>query len=250
MALTGSGQISFNDVRIEMSQSAKTDYAIGGWAWGYNNFWEGGNYAPINVLSTGSCTSYSVYLGFGGPTERSYTYIDCSGNLVYEAVYNGDTDYFTALSGSITSPPPLAITITDLGSVPRFSESNQLILSNLSMSAWYSYDHTLSIDTSVTGSLYQHADVGSGCYPSTMLIMDVGTTDTTYVINISGSGVGAGELIYVYYGKPWNNTGASGTGSITFITRSYDNPMSFNYDYTYNADSGSNLYFVMIGGCP
>jgi hypothetical protein len=184
MALTGSGQISFNDVRVEVSQSAKTDYAFGEWAWGYNNFWEGGNYAPINVLSSGS----------------------------------------------------------------RFSESSPLQLSNLSMSAWYSYDHTPSIGTGITGTLYQHADVTIQCYPSTMLIVNIGTSNTTYSINISGSGNG-GESIQVYYGKPWNNTGASGTGSATFITSSIFTS-SFNYNYTYNANSGSNLYFVMLGGCP
>jgi hypothetical protein len=250
MALTGSGQISFNDVRIEMSQSAKTPYEMGSWTWGYNYYWADGTYAPINVLSTGSCRSYSMYYGFVCPSGPfDYYYINCSGTTITGSIGSGETDYFNAISGSITGILPGCYTLTDLGSVPRFSESNPLNLSNLSMSAWYSYDHTLSIDTSVTGTLYQHADVSDQCFPSTMLIMDVGTTDTIYAINISGSFV-AGEEIYVYYGKPWNNTGASGTGSATFITKSYSSDMSFNYDYVYNASSGSNLYFVMTGGCP
>jgi hypothetical protein len=251
MALTGSGQISFNDVRIEMSQSAKTNYAFGGWAWGYNEDWVGGNYAPINVLSTGSefCRNYSLYLGFGGLPEYDYYYIDCGGVSVTQSINEGETDYFTAKSGSVNHPSP-ATTLTDLGATLRFSESNLLDLSNLSMSAWYSYDHTLSIGTDVTGTLYQHADISDQCYPSTMLIVDVGTTNATYNINISGSQLNS-EEIYVYYGKPWNTTGANGTGSATYITRSVGSGyMTFNYNYTYNASSGSNLYFVMLGLCP
>lgn len=186
MALPSSGQISFNDVRIEMSQSAKTDYALGEWAWGYNNFFAGGNYAPINVLSSGS----------------------------------------------------------------RFSLGNPLNLSNLSMSAWYNYNHTLSINTDVTGTLYQHADAVDYCYPSTMLIVNLGTSNATYNINISGSTDGYGDEVRVYYGKPWNNTGANGTGSATYITKSLGGYISFDYDYVYNASSGSNLYFVQLGACP
>jgi hypothetical protein len=187
MALTGSGQLSFNDVRIEMSQSAKTDYALSEWAWGYNEGWDGANYAPINVLSSGS----------------------------------------------------------------RFSESNPLNLSNLSMSAWYGYDHTPSINIDVTGTLYSHADFNDLCPASTMLIVNAGTSSTTLNINITGSNDGT-EQLYVYYGKPWNNTGANGTGSATFITSSEfgnDINMSFNYTYNYNASSGSNLYFVLFAFC-
>ncbi len=186
MALPSSGQISFNDVRIEMSQSAKTDYAFSEWAWGYNTGWNGGNYAPINVLSSGS----------------------------------------------------------------RFSSSSLLQYQNFSMSAWYGYNHTLSIGLNTTGTLYQHADPVDSCFPSTMLIIDMGTTNGTYTINISGSAPDYGESIYVYYGKPWNTTGANGTGSATFVTRSLGGIMTFNYNYTYNSTSGSNLYFIMIEACP
>jgi hypothetical protein len=143
MALPSSGQISFNDVRTETSQSAKNSYAMSEWTWGMG----GGNcsgvgikYAPINVLSSGS----------------------------------------------------------------RFSISSPLQLSNLSMSAWYSYDHNLYIPTEVTGTLYSHADYTDKPCPTTMLPIELGTTNSTFSINISGSTT-IGETVIVFYGKPWRN---------------------------------------------
>lgn len=185
MALPSSGQITFNNVRTEMSQSIKTNYEFSAWAWGNNSYgWSAGTYAPINVLSSGS----------------------------------------------------------------RFTEANPLSYQNFSMSAWYNYNHTLSLPTNVTGTLYQHADATQYCYPSTMLIVDVGVSNTEYTINISGS-TSYGEVIEVYYGKPWSNSGAAGTGSAVFITSSFGN-MSFNYAYSYNSSLGQYLYFVMLGACP
>lgn len=191
MALPSSGQISFNDVRIEMSQSAKTDYAFGEWAKGYNELydasWTAGKYAPINVLSSGS----------------------------------------------------------------RFSLANRLT-TPLSMSAWYSYNHTASITSSVTGTLYLHWNSISDCYASTMLIMDVGTTNTTYSINISGSQDYA-EWVYGWYGKPWKVDGSDGTSSLSIpiLTGSILNEHKiFDYNYTYDSNKGRFLYFIVGNSCP
>ena len=129
MALPGSGVISFNDVRTEMSQSAKSPYNMSGWVAGPNsgNIGAGvATYTPINILSSGS----------------------------------------------------------------RWSLTNRLAKSNLSMSAWYGYDRTLSIPLNVTGTLYNHASSASSFDyqgSSTMLILDAGTSNATYSINISGS---------------------------------------------------------------
>jgi hypothetical protein len=191
MALPSSGVISFNDVRIETSQSAMTNYAMSGWTWGLTqgNIGSFGNYAPINVLSSGS----------------------------------------------------------------RFSESNPLNLSNLSMSAWYNYNHTLQTSTGTTASLYLHADATDQCYSSTMLVMDVGTTNTTLSINISGSRT-YNEFFQVVYGKPWTNSGGQAFGTYTEIySDSSGMPIitaSFNYNYVYNAASGSKLYFILSNACP
>lgn len=189
MALPASGQISFDNVRTEMSQSAKTSYATSGWTWGLTggNLGSDGNYAPINVLSSGS----------------------------------------------------------------RFSESSPLNLSNLSMSAWYNYDHNLYIELDVTGTLYQHANAANVCFPSTMLPIELGINDATFSINISGSS-DAGEILHVVYGKPWLNNGGSAFGTYTTIFESSFFPIttSFDYNYTYNADSGSKIYCVLTNACP
>jgi hypothetical protein len=69
MALPSSGQISFDDVRTEMSQSSAPNYSFIEWASG--NFVSGGisnsNYninTPINVLS-GANTFFSGYIYSG-----------------------------------------------------------------------------------------------------------------------------------------------------------------------------------------
>lgn len=69
MALPSSGQISFNDVRVEMSQSAAPKYTMSDWTAG---LWLSGSsfgtniYAPINIRSSGSLFStssrYNPYL--------------------------------------------------------------------------------------------------------------------------------------------------------------------------------------------
>lgn len=191
MALPSSGQISFNDVRTETSQSIMTNYAISGWTWGQGETLCGGYgtlYAPINVLSSGS----------------------------------------------------------------RFSESKKLTLSNLSMSAWYNYDHNLYINTGVTGTLYQHADVTFQCHPTTMLPIELGTSNATYSINISGSDT---VDFIIYYGKPWKSDGTSIGFNPNLAPIVYSNyfgtiTASITYNYTYNASSGSKIYCVLFGGCP
>jgi len=191
MALPGSGTISLSQSRSEMSQSALDSYSLTYWTFGYsggNNVGVGpNNYAPVNILSSGS----------------------------------------------------------------RWSPTKKIILANLSMSVWYGYDHNIYIPTDVTGTLYQHADAAGLCYPQTMLPIDLGTSDTTYSINISGSG-DYNEILSVIYGKPWAvNGGSSFAGyqeiyqsTVGFITT------SLNYNYTYNASSGSKIYVVLWGACP
>jgi hypothetical protein len=189
MALPSSGQISFNDVRTETSQSAKNSYAMSGWTWGLGDTFCGGYgilYAPINVLSSGS----------------------------------------------------------------RFSESSPLNLSNLSMSAWYNYDHNLYIGLDVTGTLYPHADVNDQCFPTTMLPIELGTTNTTFSINISGTLSVASELLIVTYGKPWRNDATGPIPSTVILTVGTNINTSFDYNYTYDSNVGSKIYCVLLSACP
>jgi hypothetical protein len=135
--------------------------------------------------------------------------------------------------------------INVLSSGSRFSESSPLNLSNLSMSAWYNYNHTAQINTGVTGTLYQHANTTDKPYPASMLIIELGTSNTTYTINVSGSNTYSD--IYIYYGKPWSNTGGGYLIPVDqLVYHGFGNiNTKFNYNYVYNAASGSKLYCVL-----
>lgn len=137
--------------------------------------------------------------------------------------------------------------INVLSSASRFTEANPICNGNYSMSAWYNYNHTLSGSTNVTYSLYYHS---CECYSSTMLPVELGTTNATFSLNISGTLTGSGttNIFSIYYGKPWNNGGTGIDG--TLITSSGINSINtyninYTYNYTYNASSGSKIYFVV-----
>ena len=138
--------------------------------------------------------------------------------------------------------------INILSSGSRFSTSATYSAA-YDLSEWYSYNHTANISSSVTGTLYHHFNEYSCDIAQSMLLIDAGTSNTTWSINISGSTVG---YLNVYYGRPWNNTGTyNSTGSATFITGNILNPnMSFNYNYTYDSNKGQYLYFVIASICP
>jgi len=196
MGLPSSGQMSFNDVRIEMSQSSAPNYSFIEWA--------SGNYAS------------------GGVSNSNY---------------------------NINTP------INVLSGTNTFFVGN--VYSGVSMSQWYSYNSTASFSTGVTASLIR--PVADYCYPSSMVVFDAGTSNATYTINLSGStgpdiGSNLGPGLVVYYGKPWSVDGKT-TGSATVITGSgiagggyitdiVEANMSFNYNYTYDANKGRYLYFV------
>ena len=189
MPLPGSAQISFDDVRTEMSQSSLSSYAMRGWTGGRNSANVGVGtltYTPINILSSGS----------------------------------------------------------------RWTLASRMSNTSLSTAAWYGYDHTLNIPLNVTGTLYTHMAPVSGdgqgsIYNTSMLIVDVGTTSATMSINISGSGDYAEENVWVFYGKPWTNTG-TGSPNVTYIGGdNLSGYYPFNYNYTYDSAKGQYLYFII-----
>jgi hypothetical protein len=127
------------------------------------------------------------------------------------------------------------------------------------MSAWYSYDHSPSISTNVTGVLYSHANPysfsrsfnetrGDNLFEGvkTMLPINLGTSNATYSINLSGSvSSSTSESILFYYGKFWAADGLSLPGNAITGAYAVNGVFSFNYNYTYNASSGSILYAVI-----
>ena len=150
--------------------------------------------------------------------------------------------------------------INYLSSGSRWSLSSNVTMSrsNLSMSAWYGYDHTLFVATNNTGTFQAHFSAANANTnttgspsPTTMIILDAGTSNATFSINISGSQPftdWGDPLVQVWYGKPWSHNGV-GTGSATFITSSLGSAgvinKSFTYNYTYDSNKGQYIYVVL-----
>jgi len=210
MPLPSSGQITFDNVRVETSQSAFTSYRFGGWASGYNSGCLGAgnaNYAPINLLSSGSRYSANT-LTYGFPID---------------------------------------------------------------MSDWYSYNHTANIDIPITASLYSHFTSNDIDQASSMVPINVGTSNVTLSLNISGSGYSSPGQVTVgcwmiFYGKPWADDGSSnadldicsfvytqqgesGGGSILIASGSAQDAVNRQiiYNYTYDATKGQYIYYVISG---
>lgn len=196
MALPASGQISFNDVRVEMAQSTMTDYKFGSWAFG-SAFYVAPTsypyYAPINVHSSNA--------------------------------------------GKYTTT-----------------------CTNIQMSSWYAYNHTLSYASDGTDrDLFFSSGGGSACscYDSSMIVFDLGTSNKNYTISITGNSTDFNgvQFISVWYGKPWSGNGNGGTGGATKV---YENDrttfgtsltISFNYNYVYDSSKGQYLYVVIHKSC-
>lgn len=195
MALPSSGQISFDNVRVEVSQSQAPKYTMSDWtagAWLSASF-STNKYAPINIRSSGS----------------------------------------------------------------RFNTASRFNpYSDNDLSSWYSYSHfvTMSEDAISTGDyLYVHTGTNH-CFPSSMIPVDVGTTNKILYFSISGSADALYENVLVFYGKPWtfNGTGSDRGQLITASGHFYppytgDINMEFSFDYRYTASLGQYIYFVIYG---
>ena len=130
------------------------------------------------------------------------------------------------------------------------------------MSAWYGYNHSAYVGLNTTTSLYPHfAGFLTTTYASSMTVIDLGVSNATYNINISGSSSGNGGSGYwvMYYGKPWSNDGTYNqtlfTGFVPYnsatatpiasgsLASSYNNVITYNY--TYDSNKGQYLYAVL-----
>ncbi len=76
---------------------------------------------PTPTSSLPSCVSYSLFLGFAGPASEGYSYTDCYSNFVSATINNGETLYFCALPGTVTSGP--AAVLTALGDCTPVSQT-------------------------------------------------------------------------------------------------------------------------------
>jgi hypothetical protein len=135
----------------------------------------------------------------------------------------------------------------------------------LSLFDWYSYNHTEYITTGVTASLYSHWGGNINCSTYTSMIpVDVGTSNTTLDLNISGSSITASSsdtgCWMIFYGKPWTKTGVGNT-TVTGCGYAYlstaatliasgsirDNVnRTITYNYTYDVNKGQYIYYVVV----
>lgn len=152
--------------------------------------------------------------------------------------------YFWVNGNSYSGPKYFSpINVLSSGS-SRFSESTPIGSQNYLMSTWYGYDHTLFGNTATTYSLYYHS---GQCYSTTMLPIEVGTSNTTLMLNASGT-LSTPNIFAIYYGKPWNNNGTGVDGTIITSSGISTNPnynISYQYNYVYNASLGSKIYFII-----
>lgn len=160
------------------------------------------------------------------------------------------------ISGSFYSTNVYApVNLLSTGSRFSTSVAYQPYLNN-SMSLWYGYNHFLTMsdsDFTPGENLYTHT-AANHCYPSSMIPVDVGTTNKIVYITISGSADYVAENVYVVYGKPWEING-TGSGAVQLITASghYFPPytgkinLEFEWDYKYTASMGQYIYFVIYG---
>lgn len=127
--------------------------------------------------------------------------------------------------------------------------------SKFPLSDFYSYDNTLNYASDNTNrDLFLSTGAYSYCYHSSMIIFDLGTTNKTWDITVSGStndfqGI---DYLELFYGKPWASNGAT-TGSYAPIQSVFVNQTGYNntfsYSYTYDSNRGQYLYVVVTAGC-
>ena len=128
---------------------------------------------------------------------------------------------------------------------------------DIAISDFYGYDMTLTYATGSTlQNLFFNVNPGSLCFPSAMVVFDAGTANTNLELEFSGSDSDFSlvDTAVIYYGKPWKNDGSgiptNSTVIMTDSTLTTGMNYSSSYSYVYNADSGSNIYFVIYGICP
>jgi hypothetical protein len=126
------------------------------------------------------------------------------------------------------------------------------------LNQWKGYDRSLNYASDGTQrDLYFSIPSTVLCYPSSMIVFDLGTTSETKSIYVSGSAAdfSLSLNIALWHGKPWDSSaGSPGGAHLIWI----DSPNQFsrgvdttvNYSYTYGTSNGQYLYAVIYGNCP
>lgn len=126
----------------------------------------------------------------------------------------------------------------------------------MSLNTWHGYNHVANYASDGTfRSLFFSFSPAAFCYPSSMIAFDVGTSNSTYDLTISGSANDFTFVSYIiaWYGKPWQVDG-SGLGNATAVYTNFINGNALNttqtVNYTYDSNKGQYIYVVIYGNCP
>jgi hypothetical protein len=126
----------------------------------------------------------------------------------------------------------------------------------LSLNTWHGYNHSLNYASDGTQrDLFFSFSPSIICYPTSMIVFDLGTTSETKNIHISGSVTDFDYVLEIalFHGKPYNSSASSNPGSLIWVS---GNPApsgidtTVSYSYTYGTGYGQYLYAVLYGNCP
>ena len=221
MALPSSGQISFNDVRTEMSQSSKSNYEMSGWVGGIFHD-DLHTYTPINILSSGSGTSGASSIRWEDtPSVSQPKKIPYESNYSMSAWYEYDRNLYieTNTTGTlynhvkvgdeyneVQTMLPINIGITNKRIVINWSGS--LLEDTVDMGGAYRMDAWYGKPWFDNGGFIQRAN-GFGSTPAQHVTWSYHTTDVDGV---------------AYFGGP---------------------VFTYEWDYEYDSNLGDKLYIVL-----
>lgn len=180
--------------------------------------------------STGtiSASDFRTEMGQTGKTDYSI-------GAMATAPWSGNASYYTPIN------------------VHSTNNTRYPIANPVSFSDWYSYDNSLTYSPSDTFRDMTLNWAGY-CYASILTVYDLGTTNGTFDLTVSGSAADFSGIDYVrfFYGQPWNSAGTT-TGSYAPVHEIYVNQSAYNqtysYSYTYDSGRGQKLYCVATAGC-
>lgn len=215
MALPSSGQISFNDVRTEMSQSSKSNYEMSGWVGGifYDDV---STYTPINILSSGSRWENT-------PSVSQPKKMDYESNYSMSAWYGYDRNLYieTNTTGTLYNHVKVGDTYKEVQTmIPiNIGTTNKTIIINWSGS--------LLEDTVDMGGAYRmDAWYGKPWF------------DTGNFIQ-RANGLGSTPAQHVTWS--YHTTNADGVAEFALNS----NMFTYEWDYEYNSNLGDKLYIVL-----
>jgi hypothetical protein len=124
-----------------------------------------------------------------------------------------------------------------------------------SLNTWHGYNHSLNYASDGTQrDLFLSFSPSTLCYPTSMIVFDLGTTSETKNIYVSGSADDFALTLEIalFHGKPYSSDASSIFGSLIWVAGTDNSGVNttVSYSYTYGTSYGQYLYAVLYGKCP